>query len=334
VARRKEERDPDVIRTELQAVLGSFDQPLARRDLRKRVQTLVHVAHLLRDFSVSLVPELGASSAKDRILQYLTTYPGTVISGDELAVISGVSEYARRLRELRADEGWPIYSGKTAREMARHENWGDLDESDLARQISAMQPDDYVLLGEPDGDAARRWRIAGEVRRLKLPMRDRLLAYLRRNVGRPLSGEELKYVANGEAWPSCLKELRSELGWPIATRLCGRPDLPVGVYLLESDSQVPPHDRNIRDSDRIAAIERDGFACRHCGWKPRTRLRGDPRTLLELHRVEPERDEAPDTAEVLLTLCNVHHEELHDRGPADLASTFTWLGGDMDRQLD
>ena len=50
------------------------------------------------------------TSAKERLRQFLLANVGTVVSSAELrdAAGSGVSEWARRVRELRDDEGWPI----------------------------------------------------------------------------------------------------------------------------------------------------------------------------------------------------------------------------------
>ena len=74
-------------------------------------------AHLLRDLGSSLINEENCNSARDRILAYLFKYPRVVIHGDELLVVAGISEYARRIRELRVQFGWPVLSGTTLREM-------------------------------------------------------------------------------------------------------------------------------------------------------------------------------------------------------------------------
>ena|GEM_PF-4707183 len=44
------------------------------------------------------------------------------------------------------------------------------------------------------GDAAHRWRIANEIRKKKLGVRDKILEYMRRNVGKHITGEELRYI--------------------------------------------------------------------------------------------------------------------------------------------
>lgn len=52
---------------------------------------------------------LEQTSARGRILEYLRFKVGQLVTKSELQIVSGISEYARRIRELRA-EGWDIVS--------------------------------------------------------------------------------------------------------------------------------------------------------------------------------------------------------------------------------
>lgn len=72
-------------------------------------------------------PRVGS---KERIRQFLRANIGRVVTAHEIrdAVGSGVSEWARRLRELRDEEGWPIRS-----------------HNDDAR----LKPGEYILETEP-----------------------------------------------------------------------------------------------------------------------------------------------------------------------------------------
>lgn len=315
----------DRLRKDLIDLLHDFEEKLAHEDLREQVLALVPAVHILRELGSSLIPREHGGAARDRILHYFREYPRTVISGDELGVVSGISEYARRIRELRVQFGWPIFSGDTAREMVESETPDSSTEGfgpNLpSRLILAMRRDDYILVGEQDRDAAHRWNTANTIRREDISVRDRLLKFLRRNVGQPVTGEELRYVARGASeWGRRTRELRTELGWPVSTRNSGRPDLPGGVYLLEADRQAPEHDRRIPDSVRVAVLERDQFRCVVCGWTPSERIPGstDPRTLLEPHHIQHHAEGGSNELENLVTLCNVHHDELHAddvRGP-------------------
>ena len=87
----------------------------------------------------------------------------------------------------------------------------------------------------------------------------KIIEYFRRNVGKIVTGEEIAYLANGNSeWARRCRELRTEDGWPIVTKSSGRPDLPVGAYVLEEDKQAEPHDRKIPDKVRIEVrIEMD-----------------------------------------------------------------------------
>jgi hypothetical protein len=320
------------LKRELLILLNGFDQALETFDLREKVLALVPAVHVLRDLGVSVARDLG-TSAQDRILSYFRRYPATVLAGDELGVVSGISEYARRIRELRVQAGWPIYSGTTAKQMVAAEQEDAEFGGALTRAaVEAMGPDDYALIGEQDREAAHRWLMANRIRRQTGSMRDKMLAYLRANVARPVTGEELRYVAGkGPEWARRVREMRTELGWPVSTRLSGRPDLAVGVYVLEADRQSPEHDRQIPDPVRVLVLERDGFACCSCGWTSSQQMAGDPRTLLELHHVEHHAAGGKNEESNLITLCNVHHDEVHRLNLTSYEDLRAWLSsGDRD----
>ena len=136
--------------------------------------------------------------------------------------------------------------------------------------------------------------------------------YKCKNVGTPVTGEELSYLAgNTKEWARRVRELRTEDGWPIATKNTGRNDLPVGVYVLEEDRQAYEHDRIIPDPIRVAVLERDGFKCTCCGWSRDKLNRDDPRKMLELHHKQQHKDGGENTIENLITLCNVCHDDVH-----------------------
>ena len=239
-------------------------------------------------------------------------------------VVSGISEYGRRVRELRVEFGWNILGGTTAKRMATAE---DLDlPADTLAEIGKMTKDDYILISEEqDRDAAHRWRIANNIRKMShLSGANRMLLYLQQNVGHLVSGEELDYVANISDWPRRTRELRTQEGWSVQTRNSGRPDLPVGMYVLESLAQAPPHDRHISDSTRVEVLNRDGHACRKCGWTYTEAHAGDPRKLLELHHLDHHATGGTNDTDNLITLCNVHHDELHAKH-MDRNAALVWI---------
>ena len=302
------------LRQSLVELLTNFAAELEKSDVRVKVIALVPAYHKLRDLGASLLPSSEAPSARNRIIAYLQRYPKKVIDGDELMVVSGIGEWARRVRELRVQFGWWIYSGVTFAHIAS-------DQAEDAAGLKAMlgvdptkiKPDQYVLMsGEQDRRAAHRWNVLNEIRKRPASVKDKIIEYFRRNVGEEITGEELKYLAKDKKeWARRVRELRTEEGWSIVTRNSGREDLAVGIYLLEEDRQAYEHDRAIPDPIRVAVLQRDGFKCVECGWKRSLLSPDDPRKILELHHKRHHKDRGANTVDNLVTLCNVHHDDIH-----------------------
>lgn len=311
--RRSDPQDPEKLQGELLALLTDFSEELKSDDLRAKVVSLTSVFHTLRDLGSSLIPKETAPSARDRILAYLRQYPLTVIDGDELMVVSGINEWARRVRELRVQFGWWIYSGVTCKQMAQDDPDAAASFLELGIDVCSIKPDQYILMRtEQDRDAAHRWNVLNEIRKKKISVKSKIIEYFRKNVGRQVTGEELSYLANGATeWARRVRELRTEDGWPIVTKNTGHEELPVGVYVLEEDRQAYEHDRRIPDPVRVAVLKRDHFSCVNCGWDRSMLSPDDPRKMLELHHIKHHVDGGENTAENLETLCNVCHDQKH-----------------------
>ncbi len=295
----------ETIRQELQLLIRNFEAELHSADLRRKVRCLVPVVLELRKLGKSLIPADLASSARSRILHYLREYPRTVIDGDELHVVSSIQDYPRRVRELRVEHGWSIATGVSMREF-----FGSGETVPV--EFLEIKPDQYVLLDEAqDRDAAHRWNLANSIRREHGSSKDKIIKYMLENIGRPISGEELRYVCgNRTEWARRVRELRSEHGWAVATQSTGRPDLPVGMYVLESNRQSPEHDRVIPDEIRRSAMRRDGYSCTKCQWSHDDWNPSDPRHL-ELHHVSAHVSGGLNTYDNLITLCSSCHDVVH-----------------------
>lgn len=313
MARRSNPKDnPEELRKHLVELLTNFSEELKKDDLRPKVRALVPAFHTLRDLGSSLIPKSDAPSARDRIIEYLKQYPHTIIDGDELMVVSGINEWARRVRELRVQFGWWIYSGVTFKQMAQNPEDAKSFEK-LGIYPERIKPDQYVLMSmEQDREAAMRWNLLNVIRKERIAVKDKIIKYFRENVGIQVTGEELSYLASGRTeWARRVRELRTEDGWPIVTKNTGRDDLPVGVYVLEEDRQAHEHDRKISDSVRVAVLTRDKFSCVECGWNRAMLSPDDPRKMLELHHRKHHKDGGANTEENLETLCNVCHDDKH-----------------------
>jgi hypothetical protein len=311
----------------IKKLLDEFLSRMESRDLRDQVRSLVPAMHRLRDLGSSLIPKSTAASARDRIQHYMSLHPRTPIDGDELLVISGIGEWARRVRELRVQFGWWIYSGVTFQEIAQD----DPSQLEELRQLLGLDPravrfDQYVLLREDqDRDAAHRWNVLNGIRKQPGAVKGKILSYLRANVGKPVSGEELRYLAgDNKEWARRIRELRTEDGWPVYSKMQGVRELPVGAYVLDEDKQAVAHDRNIPDDVRVDVLRRDGFKCTACGWHPNDIVPGDPRKFLELHHLHQHAHGGDNSKDNLVTLCNVHHDSVH-RGE------LVWIGSRWDR---
>ncbi|PTM10226.1 MAG: HNH endonuclease [Bacteroidetes bacterium] len=308
---------------DLKLIISNFEEYLERKELRPKVLEMVKILHLYRDLGISLVDNERNLSARNRILKYLKGYVGHLINGDELLVISGTQEYARRIRELRVDFGWPIISGVTLKQMILD---GELDGFDL----NTVKPDTYILLkDEQDLESAYRYNLMKDIRKSEsLSARDKILTFLRSNIGKQVTGEELSYVSKISDWPRRIRELRTEYGWPVMTKSTGRPDLPVGYYVLAEDRQDEEHDRHIRNEDRIKVLDRDYCRCVICNWPINSSVHDKFRNRLELHHIVNHVKKGKNSADNLVTLCNVHHDLIHKvdkNGRMTVLEFYEWV---------
>jgi hypothetical protein len=131
------------------------------------------------------------------------------------------------------------------------------------------------------------------------------------NVGQLVATEELAYVAKASEYGRRVRELRTEEGYPIATKLTGRPDLKMGEYVLESGERIAePHDRRIPFEVQKAVYERTESTCELCGWNRGRWTREDPR-ILELHHISEHAEGGANVPENLLVLCSRCHDDIH-----------------------
>lgn len=230
--------------------------------------------------------------AKGKILAYLRAHLGQWVYGDELAAISGIGEWARRVRELRVEEGYDI------------------------EEISGR----YRLKSEkPDAAVANRWQTANAIRRTGGSARDRIAAFFDANVGQVVTRDELDYVANIKEGSRRVRELRDEEGWPIESHI-DDPELRAGQYRLVSadpDDRKDPRQRLYTENLRARVFERDVYTCQNCGRnREKAEAAGEQRFYLEVHHkkaVAEELDELSaaelNNKDNLITYCHDCHRE-------------------------
>lgn len=230
--------------------------------------------------------------ARRKILNFLIAHVGEEVYGEQLqAVGGGIGEWARRVRELRGEDGYDI------------------------TEIGASV---YVLhSAEPDGERAAKWQLANSIRKRNGSAKSRVEAFLEATVGQAVTGEQLDYVARIKEGVRRARELRDEDGWPINSHI-EEPDLGPGGYRLLSTDPKDRRDtcqRLYPDDLRRRVFERDSYTCAVCGRdQARAMKEGDLRFYLEVHHKTAVADELADLSsaernriENLVTLCHRDH---------------------------
>lgn len=287
----------EILVAEVEGNLARYKREYSGLSWREKVLLLVDVSGGVKKLGISTNAVAAKVGARERLRLYLEENVGVVVTAQELEVVSGISEYGRRIRELRVEDGYKILTG--------HSN-----DPELGIELGGSE---YLLLQcEPDVTAARRWYIANRIRKEKVGgSRGRLCRYLLENVGQVVTNEELSYVAKAKEFGRRIRELRTEDGYAIATRFTGRPDLRMGEYVLESAERIAErHDRRIPFEVQRAVYERDGNRCRICGWSREQWRREDPR-ILELHHIEAHVEGGANIEANLVCLCGRCHDDVH-----------------------
>jgi HNH endonuclease len=233
------------------------------------------------------------AGGKSRLRSYLLARIGQDVAGDELAEISGIQEWARRIRELRVQEGYAI------KELG----------SSTYRLESAV----------PDAQQAAIWKRANVIRRQPGSGMERIAALLDASVGEVVTREQIDYVGKISEASRRVRELRDEHGWPIDSHV-DDPTLEPGEYRLMSNEpkdRRDPLQRLYPEGLRQKVFERDDYTCQVCDRDRRkAQAAGDSRFYLEVHHKVAVADDLAEMAPVernnldnLITLCHRDHLE-------------------------
>ncbi|MCO8274598.1 hypothetical protein M1L60_28780 [Actinoplanes sp. TRM 88003] len=205
------------------------------------------VADALSDLRVAVARVYGArrrqadgvGGARQRILRYLTAHRGEWVSGAELAAVSEIGEWARRIRELRVEEGYDV-----------EENGGR-----------------YRLLSEtPDSERRDRYRMVTKLRGSDESATDRIQELFDELVGKAVTADELDRVAHGRGGAGIARQIRDHELLPIESS-ADAPDLRTGEHRLVSAREVDrlhPSQRLFPEDLRRQVFARDRYMCRKC----------------------------------------------------------------------
>ena len=92
-------------------------------------------------------------SIKDELREYFTNHMGEVVTSRDLAaLVAPRSEWARRVRELRDEEGWPIETNNDS---------------------AALKPGEYRLTGPPPADFDKAFSRGGISKKTRAEVLDR-----------------------------------------------------------------------------------------------------------------------------------------------------------------
>lgn len=229
--------------------------------------------------------------ALQKLRDYLIEHVGEEVSGDELYFVSGIHEWARRVRELRVEHGYPI--------------------TELGGSLYRLEST------SPEVARAARWQRLNRIRRTKGSGVKRLQMLFEEFVGEVIDGETIQYVAKISSAARRVRELRDEHGWPINSHI-DEEALKPGEYRLVSSDPADRRDTRQRlyeEDVRERVFARDSYRCQMCGRNRETALvAGDTRFYLEIHHkkaIAEELDSLPPSElnheENLVTLCHADH---------------------------
>ncbi|OBI30472.1 hypothetical protein A5709_25510 [Mycobacterium sp. E1386] len=177
--------------------------------------------------------------ARGLILKYLLDHLGEFVYGDELAAISGIGEWARRVRELRVEEGYDI-------------------EEEAGR---------YRLRSrDPDLKSRERWRTVTALRDAPGEAIDRVRLLFGELPAQVVNVEELDRVAHSKDGVRLARELRENELLPVECS-ADAPDLQAGQYRLASIYERDHLDSSqslFPEDTRRQVFSRDRYTCWAC----------------------------------------------------------------------
>lgn len=95
---------------------------ITRENWEDELDEFLYAIDELEEIEPKVYKEIyNENSGKGRIRKYLLDNVGNTVTSDRIARISGIKQYARRVRELRNEEGFIIDSTRTRSELGQNE---------------------------------------------------------------------------------------------------------------------------------------------------------------------------------------------------------------------
>lgn len=232
MARRSQTTNIEVLRSQLIELLQDLPGRLAAGTVGEQVNQLVQVHHHLRDLGASIGAALApddSGSGRARLIAYLRAQSGKIVHTDELMIVAGIGDYPRRIRELRAQHGWPIISGLAVRDLRGL----PAPRQALKAVPSGIAPDEYLLLEDrQDKLAPDRWTACGQMRGSTVSTRALVYDYFERHPNQRITAEELRYLAGNKSdWTAALADMVAS-GRSVEGADLSAADLPAGIFIL------------------------------------------------------------------------------------------------------
>lgn len=199
-----------------------------------------------------------SGGGRRRILDFLSAHLNEWVDGEELALVSGIGEWARRVRELRVEYGYRI-----------EEEAGRYRLMELA----------------PDKAKRERYLTVTAIRNEDIPALDRVRRLVETFVGLAVTPDEVSRVAHGRDGERLIRELRTRELLPVEFS-ADAPDLQDGEYRLASTAErhrLHPAQSLFSEDARSQVFRRDRYACSSCGRRYADGSGGDPFFLLVRH---------------------------------------------------
>jgi biotin operon repressor len=231
--------DPaQIYRAAVQRLVELADEVAAERSYDEVAENLAEVRVAVARIYQTHRSRPG-EGGQQRILRYLQRYEGEWVSSDEIAAVSGIGEWARRIRELRVEKGYDIEEG-----------------GGRYRLLSA----------QPDTERRERYKTMTRLRESGKPVADRVRELFVTLVGKAVTAEELDRVVRGRGGADVARRLRDDELLPIESQ-ADAPDLRSGEYRLVSAREVDflhPAQRLFPENLRGQVFTRDRYTCRKC----------------------------------------------------------------------